>query len=393
MVNHDRYNKEEKRALLERLQSKMKRDSDGEEEFKKRNGEKPNEEQGVSGAVENEQEQDGGEDSDPKVKESVVDSPGKALFISNPKRLIIGSVVVIVLIGLFFLFSQIIDVGAGEDATSNYIGPLPAADSLDERASIDASPHSLCSKVPGYLDPEISADHYVSVYTDSFQIAYGKGYDEKVSFASIVKLLGAIVALEKLNLEDQISLKEEVNDEGNGIDLEVGEVVRVQDLLGAALVGSKNDAMMALAQNYPGGTEAFIARMQILAAEIGLEGTSVVNVVGTDHPNQYATPRDLAVLSIVAMRDPVISNLVGQASYVVNTSFGREEVVWSTNTLLTEVPGVVGVKTGFTSGAGMSLVTYVDDDPDFVTVVLNAEDRYEESKVLIQAVRDGYVCQ
>jgi D-alanyl-D-alanine carboxypeptidase len=53
---------------------------------------------------------------------------------------------------------------------------------------------------------------------------------------------------------------------------------------------------------------------------------------------------------------------------------------------------VIGVKTGFTSNAGMSLVAYVDDDPDFVTVVLNAEDRYEESKVLIQGVRQGFVC-
>jgi D-alanyl-D-alanine carboxypeptidase (penicillin-binding protein 5/6) len=202
-----------------------------------------------------------------------------------------------------------------------------------------------------------------------------------------------MVVVDAYDLETEIALKEEVDAEGNGIDLEVGEKVKVKDLLGAALVGSKNDAMYALAQNYPGGVQAFVESMDEKRADFGMNDTSVVNPIGLDDPEQYSTPRDIALLMIVAMREPVISDIVALPSYTVETAAGRQEIVYATNTLLTEVPGVVGGKTGYTAEAGLSLVTFIDDDPDFVTVVFNAEDRYEASKRLIEAVRLGYACR
>ncbi|MBN2100794.1 D-alanyl-D-alanine carboxypeptidase [Candidatus Dojkabacteria bacterium] len=254
-----------------------------------------------------------------------------------------------------------------------------------------ADPVSRCRR-SNAEKPEINAKSYVVVYSDDFQVALQKDSGTSAPFASIVKILGSLVALDYYDLDQQLALKESVDAQGNGLDLGVGETLSVEDLMGAALIGSKNDAMYVLAQNYPGGQHGFLTAMQEKSRVIGLSDTSVVNVIGLDSSDQYSTPMDIAVLSIVAMRNPVIAGFAGRSSYSVTTSTGRTESFASTNPLLGNVDGVIGLKTGYTLNAGLCLVTYVDDKRDFVVVVLNAEDRGEESRKIIEWVRSNYEC-
>ena len=279
--------------------------------------------------------------------------------------------------------------------TYTFIGPLPATVSADMgQTGRIPEPSRRCSVVSVEESPalDIDARAYLAIDVTSFKVLYEKNMDERVPFASIVKLLGSLVALDEFELDAKMGLLHEVDAQENGIDLEVGEMVGFEDLLGAALVGSKNDAIYAITQNYPGGTAGFVDAMQKRAEEIGLDNTSVVNVIGLDDPHQYSTPRDIAVLLIVAMRNPEIARLVSMSSYTVHTDRGRDESIWSTNSLLGQVDGVIGGKTGFTSEAGWSMATYVEDRPDFVTVVMNADDRYEATKDLINLVRGTYEC-
>lgn len=306
------------------------------------------------------------------------------------RKFAVSIVIILTLAGAGIVFWNYIQDRSNDDGR-NYLGPLPAANRDVSTLPEILVPTAVCTRSSDIMT-EIGAEAYYAVFTDSFSVAYAQFPYQKAPFASIVKLLGGIVIAEEYDLDAAIALKEKVDAEGNGIDLEVGEMVLTKHLLGAALVGSKNDAMYALAQNYPGGTEAFVVSLNEKAAEIGMKDTSITNPIGLDDPEQYSTPRDIALLMIVAMRYPIIAEITGSSSYTVVTEDGRQEIVRTTNSLLDDVPGVIGGKTGYTAEAGFSLVAYVHDSPDFVTVVFNAEDRYEASRLLIEAVRDGYSC-
>jgi hypothetical protein len=302
--------------------------------------------------------------------------------------LIPGVLIIVVMAFLAFIW----DFSSPE---ANYVGPLrdfgrptyefqPISNSYDEL--------SRCSKVSGGTAPEINAGSYFAFYPENFQVAAEKNPDDKVAFASIAKLLGALVVLDNYDLSEEISLLDEVDTAGNGLDLVVGEKIEVEELLSAALVGSRNDAMYALAQNYPGGQEAFIEAMNAKAAVLGMENTIVLDVVGLDAEGQHSTPRDIGVLAVAAMNREEIKNIVSQPAITVTTLQGREIAVESTNPLIGEVDGVIGLKTGYTGEAGLCLVTYVDDQVDFVVVVLNAEDRAIASQKLVEWVRANYSC-
>ncbi|MEA3357781.1 MAG: hypothetical protein U9Q67_05100, partial [Patescibacteria group bacterium] len=251
-----------------------------------------------------------------------------------------------------------------------YVGPLMSSD-VNYPGLLDMpSPEVRRKCEVGDLSSEIKADSYMALYVDSYQIIAQKNVDDMRSFASMVKLLGALVALDYYDLSQELALLEDVDTQGNGLGLEVGESLSVQDLLGATLVGSKNDAMYVLVQNYPGGHEAFISAVNKKAEILGLENTSVVNPVGFDNDAQYSTTRDIAALAVQALRNSIVAHLVSQPFYNLTSSTGREETIWTTNSLLGDVNGVVGVKTGFTEDAGQCLVVYVDDECDFITIVM-----------------------
>jgi D-alanyl-D-alanine carboxypeptidase len=285
--------------------------------------------------------------------------------------------------------------GANSNNTSYaYIGPLPHGTIVGPSFGIGVpQPGLQCIALDDTEEPDIHAEAYLAVFADTFDVAFEKEKETELPFASIVKLLGALVVEEEYDMNAMIGLLEPVDAEGNGMDLEVGEKARVRDLLAAALIGSRNDAMYAIAQNYSGGTEGFVGKMREMALRLGMSRTSVQNVVGLDSPEQYSTVSDVAVLVIAAMQNSELASLMSQTSYTIRTSYGREESIGTTNALLGKVEGVIGGKTGYTEDAGLSLVTYIDDGPDFVTVVFNAEDRYAESEKLIQAVREGYQCR
>ena len=374
MVNRDSYHRKLKKERLSVLaQQTVSDDIDSDSQKSKADSQKVH---GKSGVVIEETEK----------KQKVTRSFSWLIPLGVPPLIVVAAVLLMLILP---------KIGAqGEEYDYKYIGPLPVNHVSSYRETVaDVFPSKRCMPKTEIVDPEINASSYVSVYADSFHTLFEKDPDMQLPFASIVKLLGALVVVDSFDMDESMGLLEWVDAEGNGMDLEVGEKASVRELLGAALVGSRNDAMYALAQNYPGGTAAFVAQMQLAADRIGMTSTTVENVIGLDSPSQRSTARDVAVLMISVMKEKEIASLLILPSITVNTSWGREEVIWSTNTLLGKVEGVVAGKTGYTQEAGLSLVTYVDAEPDFVTVVLNAGDRYGETEKLIAAVKESYDCQ
>jgi D-alanyl-D-alanine carboxypeptidase (penicillin-binding protein 5/6) len=131
-----------------------------------------------------------------------------------------------------------------------------------------------------------------------------------------------------------------------------GERVTVHDLIEGALVQSANDAAWALALHVgDGDIGRFIALMNAKARRLDLRDTHFVRPDGLDAPGHYSSAHDMTLLARVAMHEPVVRSIVRQQDAV---AAGRTLHTW--NDLLGSFPGLIGVKTGHTLGAGWSQV-------------------------------------
>ena len=166
----------------------------------------------------------------------------------------------------------------------------------------------------------------------------------------------------------------------------------VENLLNALLVASANDAAETLAANYPEGRAAFIAAMNQKAKDLSLTNTHFVNPTGFDESGQYTTPFDLVKLAKELLSNSSLAKIVAtKKTEVYNIDQSIVHPISNINQLLGQVVGLKGVKTGWTTNAGECLTTFVDrDGARIMTVVLGSEDRFGETKRLIDWVYDNF---
>lgn len=238
-----------------------------------------------------------------------------------------------------------------------------------------------------YPLPELSADSVIILDVDSMATLYEKNSRQRVSPASTTKVMTALVALQSFPLDKLITVPD-IKADGNLINLVPGEELTVESLLYGLLVGSGNDAAAVLAENYPGGFSAFIEAMNRKAAELHLENTHFVNPDGLDQELHYSTARDLAFLSVWAMKNPTFARIVSTPEIVITDSTNtRTHSLKNTNELIGKVEGVKGVKTGWTQNARECLISFVERDGHrVILVVLGSQNRFVESQNLIDWV-------
>src|SRR4051812_7980648 len=162
-----------------------------------------------------------------------------------------------------------------------------------------------------------------------------------------------LVALERTRLDDDVVVSPGAAVVGEStMHLRAGEHVTVRDLLEGALVQSANDAAYALALHVGGGDLGrFVDLMNARARQLGLADTHFVRPDGLDAPGHVSSARDVTKLARVVMHSPVVREIVLQRDV---EAAGRHLHTW--NDLLGTFPGLIGVKTGHTSGAGWSQV-------------------------------------
>jgi D-alanyl-D-alanine carboxypeptidase (penicillin-binding protein 5/6) len=217
-------------------------------------------------------------------------------------------------------------------------------------------------------------------------VLYEHESEKRLSPASLTKIMSALVILEKGHLNDQATVsKNAARAPKTHLRLKVGEVFRLEDLLKAMLIVSANDACLAAIEHVGGDEEQFVMLMNAKAAAIGLSDTHFSNGCGFDGPDHYSTAEDLAKLSEVALQNAVFRELVREEREIITPVSGhRAYVLHNTNRLLGRIPGVEGVKTGFTSKAGRCLIAKVSQNgSDLLLVILNSNRRWNTAKSLI----------
>ena len=230
----------------------------------------------------------------------------------------------------------------------------------------------------------ITASGIVILDINSSVFLYKRNELEPLFPASTTKIMTALVAFDHFQLDDVLTVKN-LPDDGQMMGLVPGEKMTFENLLYGALIHSGNDAAYVIADNYPGGVPAFVAAMNTKATELHLTGSHFTNPVGYDDPEHRMTPIDLARLASFALNNKTIAKMVSipqiTISDVTHTYF---HALKNVNELLGKIPGVGGIKTGWTEQAGENLVSLVDrNNHKVIIVLLKSQDRFGETAILI----------
>jgi serine-type D-Ala-D-Ala carboxypeptidase (penicillin-binding protein 5/6) len=244
----------------------------------------------------------------------------------------------------------------------------------------------------GNLPPNLSAKAVLITDVNSAQILLEKGKDERLLPASTTKIMTALVALDYYQKDQVITVPEWFRD-GQNVKLQKGETMTFTNLLYCLLVASANDAAETLAANYPGGRVNFIIQMNQKAQELGLTDTHFANPSGIDEENHFSSARDMTIMAKTALKNPKFAEIV-QTTYYVAYSTDQRFVhpMNNINTLLGRIPGVKGIKTGWTENAGECLVTLSDKNGrQIIIVVFGSLDRFGETEKLLKWVDNNFV--
>ncbi|HMU30019.1 MAG TPA: D-alanyl-D-alanine carboxypeptidase family protein [Nitrospira sp.] len=210
--------------------------------------------------------------------------------------------------------------------------------------------------------------------------------EKRLSPASLTKIMSALVILEYGHLDDEVTVSPKAaRAHKTHLRLRTGQIFRLEDLLKAMLIVSANDACLAASEHVGGDEARFVDLMNAKAAALELHNTHFSNACGFDAPEHYSTAEDLAKLSEIALHHPVFKELVREEREIIMPiNEHRAYVLRTTNRLLGRIPGVQGVKTGFTSKAGRCLIAKVSQDgSDLLLVILNSKRRWNTATSLI----------
>lgn len=172
---------------------------------------------------------------------------------------------------------------------------------------------------------------------------------------------------------------------GSRLGVRTGERYRVSALLSAALVASANDACLALALWRDGTEDAFVARMNARAQQLGLHDTRFRNACGHDAAGHVSTAADLLRLAQAAMAREAVAREVRRVDAEIATAdSARRTRVTNRNALVGRYPGAIGVKSGFTSKAGKCVIALARRrGVDAWVVLLDARDRWWDAHSLL----------
>jgi D-alanyl-D-alanine carboxypeptidase (penicillin-binding protein 5/6) len=221
---------------------------------------------------------------------------------------------------------------------------------------------------------------------NSGRVLYEYDAGKRMSPASLTKIMSALVILEKGQMDDFVTISPHAaRAHKTHLRVKAGQVFRLEDLLKAMLIVSANDACLAAVEHVGGDEAQFVALMNAKAAALGLADTHFSNGCGFDSPDHYSTAEDLATLSVIALNQPIFRQLVREERAIITPVNGhRAYVLHTTNRLLGRIPGVEGIKTGFTSKAGRCLIAKVSQNgSDLLLVILNSKRRWNTATNLI----------
>ena len=217
---------------------------------------------------------------------------------------------------------------------------------------------------------------------------YAKDIGRKILPASTTKVLTAILALEKLNLDDYVTISPAAAAVlPSKIYADVGDKYRVRDLLYAALLNSANDAAIALAEAVAGSEDKFVEMMNKRAAQIGARSTLFANAHGLpDDDPQYSTAYDMSLILAEAMKKPFFREALESKYMKIVSQNGKTTLLRSHNKCLFKgwKQDIYG-KTGYTNAARACFLGYfTKGEKIYIIAVFGCSERWDDIKFMVE---------
>ena len=251
------------------------------------------------------------------------------------------------------------------------------------------------------LDTGCQSEAGIVMDLDSGAVLFAQNIHVQEYPASITKLLTALVVVENASMDEQVTFSHDAvynveSGSGNKLQLEEGDVLSVKDCLYVMLLQSSNQAANALAEHVGGSREAFADMMNEKAASLGCRESHFVNPSGLNDPEQLTSAYDMAQIGAAVFDNPTLLEICSTTSATlpptINNPNGRtysmehKLVVTGDSSDENYYPSAVAGKTGYTSLAGQTLVTYAEQDGRRqVAVTLKSTQRthYSDTKTIL----------
>jgi D-alanyl-D-alanine carboxypeptidase (penicillin-binding protein 5/6) len=237
--------------------------------------------------------------------------------------------------------------------------------------------------------PTIDAAAYILQDYHTGKVLAENNADAKLAPASLTKIMTVYVVFTELSnghlhLEDMVTISEKAwKTSGSRMFVELGNQIKVEDLLKGVIIQSGNDASVALAEHVGGNEETFAEMMNQHAIRLGMANSHFKNSDGLPVEDHYTTARDLAILTTALIKEfPDYYRWFSQKEFTFNKITQQNR-----NKLLSRDESVDGVKTGFTDDAGYCLVaSALREDMRLISVVMGAKSanaRANENQTLL----------
>lgn len=211
-------------------------------------------------------------------------------------------------------------------------------------------------------------------------VLYSRNENERLPIASMVKIMTSLLTFEsvesgKISLDDDVVVSQNAASMGGSqVFLDANTTHKVGDLLKTVIVASANDSCVALAEHISGSVEAFVARMNERAAELGMENTAFKNCTGLPAAESFSSAKDVSIMFAQLVKHPKYFDYSQVWLEDYKHPDGRATTITNTNKLVKFYQGCDGGKTGFTSEAKFCLcATAKRNDMRVISVIIGAD--------------------
>lgn len=251
--------------------------------------------------------------------------------------------------------------------------------------------------------PSIYSEAAIVMEASTGAILYSKDIHESFYPASITKILTSLLAIENSSLGESVTFSKEaifdVDLDSSRIGIDVGEVLTMEQCLYGIMLESANEVSYAVGEHVSGSIESFITLMNEKAVELGCTNTNFVNPNGLPDPNHYTSAYDMALISKAAINNDIFREITGTHTYTIPPTNIQEEARPLANhhkfvCSSANFEGCIGGKTGYTTKAKYTLVTFAErNGMTLISVIMHCdsiEHEYSDTASILNYAYDNY---
>ncbi|RDU23563.1 D-alanyl-D-alanine carboxypeptidase family protein [Anaerosacchariphilus polymeriproducens] len=250
--------------------------------------------------------------------------------------------------------------------------------------------------------PNVSSDSAIIMEASTGAILYEKNIDKQQYPASITKIMTTLLAIEKCSMDETVTFSKEavfgIERNSSHIARDVGEQLTMEQCLYAIMLESANEVSAAVAEHIGGSNEGFAKIMNAKAKELGCKNTHFNNPHGLPDENHYTSAYDMALIAKAAISNNTFKTIIGTKRYTLPQTNKNDECYYLNNhhKMLQEAlhyDGCEGGKTGYTTVAGATLVTFAKrGDLELICVVMKTSgtQHYEDTKALFDYAFENF---